>query len=82
MTRKSRTGFLVFLNIAHMYWISKEQASVETSSFGSEFCAMKHCAKYVRGLRYKLRMMGIPCGEPASLCSWQQSICVVQHFYS
>jgi hypothetical protein len=59
MTQKSRTGFLVFLNSAPIYWMSKKQASVETSSFGSEFCVMKRCAEYVRGLRYKLRMMGI-----------------------
>ena len=34
--------------------------SVESSSFGSEFIAMKQCCEYLRGLRYKLRMMGIP----------------------
>ena len=32
---------------------------METSSFGSEFVAMKNCAEYIRGLRYKLRMMGV-----------------------
>ena len=26
---------------------------------------MKQAVEYVRGLRYKLRMMGIPCDEPA-----------------
>jgi hypothetical protein len=25
---------------------------------------MKHCCEYVRGLRIKLRLMGIPCEEP------------------
>ena len=44
--------------------MSKKQTSVETSSFGSEFIAMKLCTEYVRGLRYKLRMMGIACEEP------------------
>ena len=33
---------------------------MESSSFGSEFVAMKQCFEYLRGLRYKLRMMGIP----------------------
>ena len=64
VTRRSRTGFLVYLNNAPIYWSSKKQNSVETSSFGSEFMAMKHCTEYVRGLRYKLRMMGIPCELP------------------
>ena len=61
ITRRSRTGFLVYLNMAPVYWMSKKQTSVETSSFGSEFIAMKQCTEYIRGLRYKLRMMGIPC---------------------
>jgi len=43
LTRRSRTGFLVFLNMAPIYWLSKKQNGVETSSFGSEFVAMKQC---------------------------------------
>ena len=35
-----------------------------TISFGSEFIAMKQCCEYIRGLRYKLRMMGIPVEGP------------------
>ena len=38
----------------------KKQASCESSSFGSEFIAMKQYCEYLRELRYKLRMMGIP----------------------
>ena len=60
VTRRSRTGFIVFLNNAPIYWLSKKQNSCETSSYGSEFRAMKHCCEYIRGLRYKLREMGIP----------------------
>ena len=40
--------------------MSKKQAEVESSTFGSEFLAMKHCCEYLRGLRYKIRMMEIP----------------------
>ena len=32
-----------------------------SSSHGSEFVAIKQCCEYIIGLRYKLRMMGIPC---------------------
>ena len=32
--------------------------------FGIEFCAMNQGTEYVRGLLYKLRMMGIPVDEP------------------
>jgi hypothetical protein len=41
-------------------WISKKQATIETSVFGAEFVDMKHGIKKLRGLQYKLRMMGIP----------------------
>ena len=59
ITRCSRTGFIVFLNNAPIYWFSKKQGGIETSSFGSEFIAMKQCCEYLRGIRFKLRMMGI-----------------------
>ena len=74
VTRRSRTGFLVFLNSAPICWFSKKQNSVETSSFGSEFMAMKHCTEYVRGLRHKLRMMGIPCNLPAFIFGDNKSV--------
>lgn len=73
-TQRSRTGFIVYLNCAPIYWMSKKQASVESSSFGSEFCAMKQCCEYLRGLRYKLRMMGIPCEGPAYVFGDNQSV--------
>ena len=57
--RRSRTGFFIKLNNSPIYWLSKRQPGIETSSFGSEFMALNHCCKYVRGLQYKLRMMGI-----------------------
>ena len=64
LTRRSRSGMLVFMNIAPVYWLSKKQTSVDTISFGSEFVAMKICCEYLRGLRYKLRMMVITVSNP------------------
>ena len=58
--RLSRRGFVIYLNQAPIYWFSKRQNRVECSIFGIEFVAMKQCCEYVRGLRYKLRVMGIP----------------------
>jgi hypothetical protein len=74
VTRRSRTGFLVRLNSSLIYWNSRKQNSVESSSFGSEFVAMKQCCEYLRGLRYKLRMMGIPCTGPAYILGDNQSV--------
>ena len=45
ITRRSRTGFHVYVNCALVYWMSKKQKNVETSSFGYEFIAMKQCTK-------------------------------------
>jgi len=74
ITRHSRTGFIVFLNGAPIYWSSKKQNSCETSTFGSEFVAMKQATEYVRGLRYKLRMMGIKVDEPAFVFGDNKSV--------
>ncbi len=64
VTRRPRAGFIVNLNNTPFYWISKKQTGVETSSFGAEFAIMKQCTEYIRSLRFKLRMMGIPCSQP------------------
>ena len=74
MTRHSRMGFLVYLNCAPIYWLSKKQNSVESLSFGSKFIAMKQCCEYVHGLRYKLRMMGISCEDPMFIYGNNQSV--------
>jgi hypothetical protein len=50
VTRRSRTGSFVYLNCAPVYWLSKKQTSCESSSFGSEFCAMKQCCEYLRSV--------------------------------
>jgi hypothetical protein len=63
-TRHSRTGFIIFCNLAPIIWLSKQQVTIETSVFGAEFVAMKHGIKMLRGLRYKIHMMGIPLSRP------------------
>jgi hypothetical protein len=66
-TRCSRTGFIIFCNSASIMWLSKQQASIETSVFGAEFIAMKHGIETLRGLRYKIHMMGIPLSRPTHI---------------
>ena len=41
ITRRSRTGFIIFVNNAPIYWMSKKQNTCETSTFGSDLVAMK-----------------------------------------
>ena len=45
------------------------QNTVETSSFGSEFVAMRIAKELIVGMRYKLRMFGVPIvGAANVLC--------------
>ena len=64
-SRRSRTGFMIFMNMALINFVSKKQATVETAVFGAEFVAMKHGIETLRGIRYKLCMMGVPIGGPS-----------------
>jgi hypothetical protein len=63
-TRRSRTGFVIYLNMAPVVWFSKQQPTVESSVLGAEFVAMKNGVETVRGLRYKFWMMGVPLSGP------------------
>jgi hypothetical protein len=67
VTRRSHTGILLYLNCAPIIWFSKVQSTVKTSTFGSEFVAMRICTEMIEALRYKLRMFGIPINGPANV---------------
>ena len=65
--RKSQTGVLVFINKAPIHWYSKSQTTVEASTFGAEFCAMKTAVEMIEYLRYKLRIFGILINGSANI---------------
>ena len=67
VNRRSQTGVLIFVNKAPILWFSKRQPSVESSTFGAEFCAMKTSFEMIEALRYKLRMFGVPIDGPANI---------------
>ena len=64
----------MWLNSSLVSFMSKKQTTVEMSSFGSEFITMKQCCEYLHGLRYKLRMMGIPVNGPCYIQGDNQSV--------
>ena len=64
VTRRSHTGIVIFLNRSPILWFSKRQNTVETSSFTSEFIALRIAVELMEGLRYRLRMLGIPLLGP------------------
>ena len=58
VTRRSHTGFVIFMNSA---------PTVETSTFGSEYVALRIATEQIIALRYKLSMMGIKVEDPANV---------------
>ena len=62
------------MNMALVNWMLKKQVTVETSTFGAEFVALKHGIECVRGLRYKLRMMGVQISGPTDVYGDNMSV--------
>ena len=74
VTRQSRTGVLIYVNKAPIIWYSKKQNAIETSSFGSEFMALKTGVELLEGLVYKLQMMGVPIEGYCHTCVDNMSV--------
>ena len=58
---------LIFINRAPIVFFSKKQATVEVSTFGSEFIASRIAIEMIESLRYKLRMFGVPLNGPTNM---------------
>ena len=74
ITRRSRTGYIICVNSAPIQWYTKKQSTVESSTFGAEFIAMKTAVEALRGLRYKLRMMGVEIDGPTNIFGDNMSV--------
>jgi len=74
VNRRSVTGFLIIANGVSIYWHSKEQNTIETSTFGSEIVAARIAAEKLIEYRYKLRMMGVPMSGPSILLGDNMSV--------
>ena len=59
-TRRSSSGLFIFLNNALVQWFSNKQATIETSVFEAEFVHINTVMETIQGIRYKMRMMGVP----------------------
>ena len=51
VTRRSTTGILIFVNGTPIRWYSKRQNTVESSTYGSEFVAMRIATEMLLALR-------------------------------
>jgi hypothetical protein len=72
--RRSHSGILVYVNNALILWYSKRQNTVESSSFGSEFVALRIATELIEALRYKLRMFGVPVEDPTNVYCDNKSV--------
>ena len=74
VTRRSHTGIIIFGNMTPINWFSKRQNTVETSTYSSEMIALRIAIEITEGIRYKLRMMGVPVEEPARIYCDNESV--------
>ena len=74
MTHWSQKGILILVNKAPIIAFSKRQNTVETSTFGSEFTALKNTVDIVKSLRYKLRLFGVPIEGPINVLCDNESV--------
>ena len=62
------------MNIGLVQWFSQKQSTVELSVFGAEFVVMKQGIDALKGLRYKLRMIGISTSDPSNIHEENMSV--------
>ena len=74
ITRRSQTVILTFLKRAPIAWYSKRQNTVESSTFGSEYIAMKTGVEMLQALCYKLRWFGVPIDGPVNVFGDNESV--------
>ena len=74
LAMRSHTGIFIELNGAPVAWYSKRQNTVESSTFGLEFVALRVATEMCQALRYKLRMFGVAIDGPTSVMCDNKSV--------
>jgi hypothetical protein len=59
ITRRSVTGLIILVGRTPIFFSSKRQGAIETSTYGAEFCAMKTAVEELIAVRYMLRCLGV-----------------------
>ena len=62
--RRSITGYIIYLGKTPIKWYSKKQSAIATSTYGSEFLALKTAIEEVTAIRYTLRSFGMKVETP------------------
>ena len=76
ITHWSTTGIIIFVNGTPIQWYSERQNTVESSTYGSDFVAMRIATELTIGLRNDLYMLGFPIHGPANLFCDNQSVVI------
>ncbi|MGH7955107.1 MAG: Ty1/Copia family ribonuclease HI, partial [Gloeomargaritales cyanobacterium] len=64
--RRSITGIIIFVDNALYKYVSKRQGTIESSTFGAEFAAMRVAVEESIAVQNTLRSLGIPT-EPVTI---------------
>ncbi len=72
--RKSISGIVVFFGSTPIYWESKRQKTVETSTYGAEFAALRRTIEIVISVRHTIRSFGIEISEPTLILTDNMSV--------
>ena len=67
-TRRSITGLLILVGRTPVYFMSKRQGAIATSTYGAEFCAMRTAVEEVQSVRYMLRCLGVKIKHATLIC--------------
>lgn len=74
VTRRSVTGIILFLNKIPVRWVCERQATVETSTYGSELVDSRVVVELIIEVIYHLRMIGANVILPAVLFGENKSV--------
>ena len=68
VTRRSITGIIIIIGRTPVFFSSKRQGAIETSTYGAEFCAMRTAVEEVQSVRYMLRCLGVKVRHSSLVC--------------
>ena len=64
LTWRSISGLIIFVDRKPVFYQAKRQGPIETSTYGTEFLAMKTAVEEVSVVRYMVRSLGIHITKP------------------
>ena len=80
VTRRSITGLLILVGRTPVYFMSKRQGAIATSTYKAEFCAMKTAVEEVQSVRYMLRCLGVKVKHASLVCGDNKGVILNSQF--